>query len=384
MRNDVAIYAPDVAGWYSRHEMRTGGAERQTHLLARALSERGERVAQIIWALEDPLPVPSPRITLVMRPPHSGEGRLAAAHETRHMLRSLQAADAAVYVFRTGSPLLGIVASFCQLRGRGLIFAGSTDSDFTLRTLNDAPSSSSRTLLYRRGLRRADAVVVQSTRQLEIARTTFPELRRVTRIPSFAEPMQAAPRPGRAFVWIGRTTDYKRPLKFLALAEALPEAQFEMVTVPAEIPPGPLFGEVQRRAEALDNLRVVGPQPHAELMGLVDEAVAIVNTSLAEGMPNVFLEGWARGVPALTLDFDPDGLIAERGVGIAAAGSWERFVDGARRLWEQRRESDDLARAGRAYIEQVHGIESVASRWLETVRAAKHARGLQRAVPAGW
>lgn len=376
MRNDVAIYAPDVAGVYSREYMRTGGAERQTNLLARALSERGQRVAQIIWALDDPLPLPNPRITLVMRPYHAGGGPLAPAHEIRHMWRSLWAADAAVYVFRTGSPLLGIVASFCQLRGRGLVFAGSTDSDFTLRTLNDAPSSRSRTLLYRGGLRRADAVVVQSTRQLEVARTTFPELKRVSRIPSFAEPTAPAPRPGRAFVWIGRTSDYKRPLKYVELAEALPEARFEMVIVRDEAAPEPLFSEVRRRAEALPNLRVVGAQPHAEVMRLIDEAVAVVNTSVIEGMPNVFLEGWARGVPALTLDFDPDGLIAARGLGVAAAGAWERFAAGARTLWEQRASSDELARAGRAYLEEVHGLENVASHWLQTVRAARQARGL--------
>lgn len=375
MRNDVAIYAPDVAGVYSREYQRTGGAERQTNLLARALSERGERVAQIIWALDDPLPVPNPRITLVMRPYHSGGGPLAPAHEIQRMWRSLQAADAAVYVFRTGSPLLGVVASFCQLRGRGLVFAGSTDSDFTLRTLNDAPSSRARTLLYRGGLRRADAVVVQSARQLDIARAAFPKLRRVSRIPSFAEPMDPAPRPGRAFVWIGRTTDYKRPLNYVELAAALPEARFEMVIVRDEAPPEPIFSEVRERAATLANLHVVGAQPHAEVMRLIDQAVAIVNTSTVEGMPNVFLEGWARGVPALTLDFDPDGLIAQRGTGVAAAGSWERFVGGASSLWDQRSDSDRLARAGRAYIEEVHGFDSVAARWLESVRAVKQARG---------
>ena len=61
--------------------------------------------------------------------------------------------------------------------------------------------------------------------------------------------------------------------------------------------------------------------------------MAIVNTSVFEGMPNATLEGWVRGIPALTLSYDPDGLVELRGLGVFARDSWEDFVGGARRLW---------------------------------------------------
>jgi glycosyltransferase involved in cell wall biosynthesis len=376
MRHDVAIYAPSAAGVYSREYRRTGGAERQTDLLARSLSAAGLRVAHIIYRIDDPLPVPNENLSLVMRPLPSPLGSIG---EIRHVWRSLVDADAAVYVFRTGSPVLGIVAAFCRAYGRRLIFAGSTDADFTLRTLNDGPTQAHRTLLYRAGLRAADAVVVQTSDQLDVARNSFERLAHVTHVPSFAELLEPAKRPGRQFVWIGRTTDYKRPHLIADLAEALPEAHFRAVAVHDTSHNAELYIELERRCAKLPNFDVSGPIPHAEVTSLIGDAVAVVNTSVTEGMPNVFLEGWARGVPALTLDCDPDGLIASRAVGIAASGSWERFVEGARQLWEGRAAASEMSRASRDYITEVHSIPAVSSRWIELVRElARRTTGARR------
>ena len=40
---------------------------------------------------------------------------------------------------------------------------------------------------------------------------------------------------------------------------------------------------------------------------------------------------------------------------------------GARRLWDSREDHEDLARASRAYIEDVHGLAAVGSRWVQVV-----------------
>ncbi len=90
-----------------------------------------------------------------------------------------------------------------------------------------------------------------------------------------------------------------------------------------------------------------------EVLELIGRSTAVVVTSRHEGMPNVFLEAWARGVPVISLHFDPDGRIAGEGLGLFADGSWDEFVAAARRLWtepELRRQIGDreqrLRRAG--------------------------------------
>jgi hypothetical protein len=84
-------------------------------------------------------------------------------------------------------------------------------------------------------------------------------------------------------------------------------------------------------------------------------------------MPNTWLEGWARGIPALTLSFDPDGRIAEHDLGVAAGGDWEAFVAGARRLWGARGNRDGHSEALRAYVGSEHG-ERVGDAWAELIR----------------
>lgn len=362
MRRDVAIYAPLAADQYNRGGKRGGGAERQTYLLARALSERGIRVAHIVYEVDDPVPVPNPHLALVERESFSGLQRFGKLREAARIWRALQEADAAVYIVRTGSPALGVVGAFCRARRRRLIFASSIDADFTLVRLRERV----RSIMYRIGLRYTDVVVVQTSQQLRLVRTGFPHISRSLHIPSFAEPMSPADRPGTLFLWIGRLVDYKRPLLYVELARSYPTARFVMVATPIWYSPD-LHAELLHEAAGVPNLEVLGPRPHAELMQLVGEAVAIVSTSHSEGMPNIFLEGWARGVPALTLDFDPDGIIARRGIGVSACGLWDDFVAGACRLWESRDRHQEIARASRAYIDEVHSMSAVGGRWATVV-----------------
>ena len=92
--------------------------------------------------------------------------------------------------------------------------------------------------------------------------------------------------------------------------------------------------------------------------------MAIVNTSNYEGTSNVLLEGWARGVSALVLHHDPDGLVVREGLGAFAAGSTEALADRAPGLWSDRESLDELAAACRAYVLREHAARIAVERWL--------------------
>lgn len=362
--HDVAIYAPHAACLYEREPGVTGGAERQTALLAAELASRGTRTAHIVLPLEAPREMSQPALSLVQRRPFATDHRyVGRAVELARIWSALNEADAATYVFRSGLAALGVTALFCRTRRRRLIFSSANNADFTF----DFYRGRRRELeAYKFGVRRSDAVVVQSGEQVALARKTFPNVERIIEIPSFAE--LAAPSPGHpeAFLWTGRLDEYKQPLRFLRLAEAVPEARFWMI--PKFLHEDPLLArEVRERAAGLPNLELLESRPHTEAMGLIERSVAIVNTGSAEGMPNLFLEAWARGVPVASFEFDPDGRIDRLGLGVAADGSWERFRSGVQELWQAREERAEIAARVRSYVTSLHDPDAVTQRWAELI-----------------
>jgi hypothetical protein len=85
-------------------------------------------------------------------------------------------------------------------------------------------------------------------------------------------------------------------------------------------------------------------------------------------MPNVFLEGWSRGVPVLTLSFDPHGMVERHGLGHCAGADEARLAELARDLWENRDDQWDLAKRCIEYVRTEHGERVVIGRWLEALR----------------
>jgi glycosyltransferase involved in cell wall biosynthesis len=331
-------------------------------LLARSLAARGVRVAHIVYPPRDPAALP-PGLTLVPRELDPGtRSPVGALREIARVWRSLARADAKVVIVRRATPAVGIAAVYCKVRRRRLVYSSASNNDF-LPAGRGRRRSLSRTL-FRLGVRLADVVVVQSEDQERLARQGFRRLREVVRIPSFCEPAEEEQRvDGGSFIWIGRVLAIKGPERYLELARAVPEGRFTMVA--NEHGAGRAYEEVLAAAREIPNLEIVDRLPHTQVMELVSRSVAVVNTSVTkvEGLPNVYLEAWARGVPVLTLDCDPDGVIERRELGVAAGGSWDRFVAGARELLNGSDRRAELSRRARAYIREVHSIEAVADRW---------------------
>ena len=331
-------------------------------LLARALVERGDSVAHIIFAPREPVELAYP-VTLVHREPRSASRSrvVRGLLEAHAVWRALRVADAAVVVLRSASPVVGLAALYCSLRRRTLIFSSSNISDFTLERM----SSRWTKLPYRLGLRLAAAVVAQSEDQRLLALENMPSLPRVVHIPSFAVPARGQPQASQepdTFLWFGRTVAEKQPLRYVELARSLPQARFTMIPTDVALNPQ-LLSEIQAAAKAAPNLVILDPLPHEQLSELIARSVAVVNTSTLEGMPNAFLEAWLAGVPVLTYEFDPDGVVADRQLGVAAGASRDRFVAGARELWESRSERKEIAQRVRAHVAETHSVEAVGARW---------------------
>jgi glycosyltransferase involved in cell wall biosynthesis len=363
--HDVAIYAPGANIFYDPKALGGGGMSFQTSQIAKGLAERGLRVAHIIHPVEG-VASPAPGLDLVQRPFHQGAGARGKLREARVIWESLREADAQVYILRGRGLHMLVAPLFARLRRRRVILSGSNDFDFTPRE-RGAGNIGAR--LYRGAISAMDSIVAQTEQQRDVALREFPDLEQIEVIPSYAEPAEPASGEPKAFLWPARIVDYKRPFKYIELAEALPQARFRMVAwaVRDETPPE-LEQEVRRRAAALENLELLDSRPRAELMELLGDAVAMVVTSENEGMPNVFLEAWMRAIPVLSLGFDPDGRIERERIGFAAGDDWERFVDCAQQLWEDAGLRAELGQSGRRYALATHDPAAVSAKWVEAVK----------------
>lgn len=373
---DVVFYVPWIGPLLTRRAvLPTGGAETQIHLLARSLAARGLRVCLLVFDLPGGgIPGSLDGVDIVVRPPYQAkQGFLGKLREAANIRKALASVETGVVVSRAAGPHIGLVALFSRLAGRRFVYSSANVSDFDFGRLASKRRDQA---LFRLGIRLADEIVVQTEEQARLCQARFGRSPVVVR--SIAEPAGQRSAEPEAFLWVGRLVWYKQPLAYVELARSLPEAQFWMVGVPVpnNAADSGLVAAVQREAATVPNLKLLEPRLRPELMDLFDRAVAVVNTADFEGMPNVFLEGWARGVPALALTHDPDGVIERYALGSFADASPEKLVDQARSLWETRDDEREVAARCRRYISDQHSPEAVSARWEEAL-------GLGRTPAAG-
>ena len=209
--------------------------------------------------------------------------------------------------------------------------------------------------------------MVQRSQQRDLARGAG--LSPIELIPSFAEPAEPSSSEPEAFLWIGRLVDYKRPMEYVRLAESLPDARFRMVWHPTNETRPELVAEVRAAHERLPNLEFTGQIPRGEVLGEMDRAYAVVSTSRAEGMPNTFLEAWSRAIPVVSLDFDPDGLIAEEGLGLVAH-SPDELRDAVARVFSDPAARAEMGERAREHVAAVHSPATVSRQWADALTDA--------------
>jgi glycosyltransferase involved in cell wall biosynthesis len=359
--HDVAIYSPDAALFYGSPAAQLGGAELQTTFLARELARRGLRVAHIVYPV-NPRPLEQPAPTLVERSPWQEHRyrRMGELAEAAAIWRSFRRADAEAYIVRGSGGQVPAAAGFCRTFGRRFVFSTSSELDFDF----ERPDRFSHVLrVYRASIPMADRVVVQTDSQRQLAERTLPTVRPAV-IPSFAEAAEPAAE-GEHFLWANRLVEYKLPERYLELAAALPEARFKMIMGTTSETPAGLIEQTRAAAAELPNLELLPARPRQELLADMHTATAVVTTSRIEGMPNTFLEAWARGVPVLSLHVDPDDKIANHDLGTVAGGSMERLIEAAAALWRDPGLREEIGERARRFVRETHWPEAVGDRWAE-------------------
>lgn len=339
-RRRLCFYSMHIVNLYRDHAGgNVGGAEVQYSLLARELAKDHDvHVVTFAPVPADTLRVP-PGITVHTIDVPLRRSKVARTLRIlRHQWRVYKAVDADAYFQRGAGLATFTISLFAKLHRRPFIFHWASDANAKGPSMGDGPKVG---FLYRMGRRWARWQVCQTDHQLSLLPPS--EHKRAVVIPNVLDD-RIAWRPGRGgdqVLWVGTIRpEVKRPDRFLDLAEALPKRRFHMV---GELRGPPQFQtSFKARVARLPNVTWGGFTERAHLPAEYAKARCLVNVSDFEGFPNTFLEACASGVPVVSLNVDPNGLLAQRGAGVFCAGDTsqlpaavESMFDNA--TWKRRR-----------------------------------------------
>jgi len=302
---------PCLAGDYSSSQI--GGAEVQQAQIARALVKQGVEVCAVTEDFGQTEGVNIDGVT-IHKSYRSGDGLpvLRFFHpKLTSIYQALVAAKADIYYVRTASFLAAVVSHYCRMKGKRWVYAGAHDTDF-IPGKELVPNFRDR-WLYRRGLEKADRIIVQSDKQKILLKQYHN--RDSVLIRNFIDgELWVNTVSGKPLVlWVSTIRRWKRPELFLEMARSLPELQFTMIGGPDSLD-REFYLDIERQAGSINNVEFLGFQPFDKTEKLFDKASVFVNTSEHEGFPNTFLQAWRRGLPVVTY-FDPDNIVSDNHLG---------------------------------------------------------------------
>jgi glycosyltransferase involved in cell wall biosynthesis len=343
--NAASLYLPGSLGG-------VGGVEVQYKLLAAQMG-RHHDVSLLVRAThsERDRLVPDPGVHLVAMEP-GGSGLLGI---TRRIWGGLRQADAQVYMQSAAGFVTFAAALFCRLRRRAFIYHWASDADLDGALM---PSVGIDRRLFRRGRAMAAAQVVQTERQWSLL--TEQERASAWLMPNLLDtsiPWREGN--GTEVLWVATIKEKaKRPDRFLDLAAALPHRHFRMV---GELKGSEAFqAEFRRRLAELPNVHWAGFVPRHGLPEHYAAARVLVNVSDTEGFPNTFLEACASAVPVVSLNVDPNGLLARDGAGTFLAGDVDALPAAVEALFKDK--PWQAARAACRKVAAAHAPAAIAER----------------------
>jgi glycosyltransferase involved in cell wall biosynthesis len=353
--DNLPLLAPEYRGQL------IGGEAVQQALLGRALARRGHDVSMVVadHGQDDGARWEAIRVFRAYRLDAGLPGLRFIHPRWTGMWSALERAGADLYYTSCAGMQVGLLALFCRRFRKRFVFRIASDSDCDGSRLL-VPFARDR-WLYAYGLRRADAILVQSIAQAEALRRNYGLASRVAGM--LVEKPLPAPRRDIDVLWVSNIRREKRPDRILELTATLPGVKVHMVGGPLRDEEA-LFREIEAAARARPNVTFHGRLPYWDANALYGRSRLLVNTSDVEGFPNSYLQAWIRGVPVVTL-IDPDRVIEREGLGVPAS-SPSGIARAVRAVLDEPAAWQAASDRCLAYMAREYGDDRILSTYLET------------------
>lgn len=304
-----------------------GGSELQCDLVARGLSERGHDPVYVAVGRDPAADAPDVPYPVV-----------PVAHGPDPIARAVLETRPDVVYWRFNRRGLRKVAAALRPAGVPLVVALAHVDDVTPwpsspwpargSTLRDRASDLRSRLRHRLELAAyRDVTAVASQRADLVDRVPHVDAALQRHVPNIMDssladgPPFVHPRPYVA--WVANLKPRKRPDLLPALADALAPHGVDLVVAgPAQ---DARYAWLTRPLPEHPNLHHVGAPTTREVVALLAGARCLAVTAMPEGFSNAMIQAWWVGTPTVTLDYDPDGLVAGERLGAVADGHIARL-----------------------------------------------------------
>jgi len=274
--------------------------------------------------------------------------------------QALRKADTEMYMIKTISPGMFLLALYCRLKDKMFLYRTSNTNSCDGTYLRRHPVQGK---IYKWALKRAKYVFVQN--QMDRA-----NLERTARVSSIVIPnahrlTELRQDKRDTILWIGRSVQIKRPILFIDLAEKMPDEKFVMICQRAT--GDRKYEQLLARAREADNLEFIERVGFNEIHSYFQRAKVFVNTSEDEGFPNTFIQACLHATPILSLNVDPDGFLEQHNCGICCGDEFECLIDSLDFMLAENRYVE-LGKNARKYVEQNHDITKTIEVYKELFR----------------
>lgn len=209
--------------------------------------------------------------------------------------------------------------------------------------------------LYVWGLRRVNRIICQTEKQASLLYDTYGLHGQVVLSPY----LKIAPlivREREFFLWVGRSSAYKRPDLFLELAAKIPQEKFVMICNPGQHGCD-MYRGVSRRSERMSNVVFIPSVSPEKMAVYYAGAKFLVNTSDFEGFPNTFVEAGMQETPIVSLNADPNGILSQYHAGFFCNGVFYRLVEYCKEFSDNTEKRYEMGKNARFYSETHHNID---------------------------
>jgi glycosyltransferase involved in cell wall biosynthesis len=180
--------------------------------------------------------------------------------------------------------------------------------------------------LFFKTLKKIDFIILQSFFQKKLLEENWKLSGMViyngVKVPRFT-PTEKEP----LILWIGRLQKLKHPERFVDLALRFKDMPYKFTIMGREIEQLAHKEKFSKIEEKTSNFKYLGEIERDNVLGWLEKAKLLVNTSEVEGFSNTFIEAWVNGVPVVSLKVDPDGLIQSQGLGFVSSSMNQMVKD---------------------------------------------------------